>query len=204
MEVNTKERILQEALILFAQNGYMATSMSDIARKLDITKPALYKHYKSKQKIFDSIVERMNQMDHQRSEKYQMPEGTFQKMAESYNRTPLEKIKIFSEVQFRHWTEEDFSCNFRKMLTLEQYRNEEMNQLYQNYLAIGPIQFMTELFAEMLKEKGKEDNPKQVALDFYGPIFLLISMYDNAGEEKELLQLLKEHIEQFAKRLGFE
>ncbi|NLG03596.1 MAG: TetR/AcrR family transcriptional regulator [Clostridia bacterium] len=204
MEVNTKERILQEALVLFAQNGYMATSMSDIAKKLDITKPALYKHYKSKQEIFDSIVERMNQMDQLRAEKYQMPEGTFQKMAESYNRTPLEKIKIFSEVQFRHWTEEDFSCNFRKMLTLEQYRNEEMNQLYQNYLATGPIQFMTELFAEMLKEKGRKDNPKQVAMDFYGPIFLLISMYDLAGQEKELLQLLKEHIEQFAKRLGFE
>lgn len=200
MGTNTKERILQEALILFAQNGYIATSMNDIAKKLNITKPALYKHYKSKQDIFDNIVERMNQMDQQRAEKYQMPEGTIQKMAESYNQTPLEKIKTYSEAQFRHWTEDAFSCNFRKMLTLEQYRNEEMNQLYQHYLATGPIQFMVELFAEMLNEKGKKDNPEQVALDFYGPIFLLISMYDNADQENDLLQLLKEHIEQFAKR----
>ena len=31
---NTKERILEEALKLFSQNGYMGTSMSDIAAEL--------------------------------------------------------------------------------------------------------------------------------------------------------------------------
>ena len=48
-EKNTKEKILEEALKLFAQSGYMGTSMNDIASKLGVTKAALYKHYKSKQ-----------------------------------------------------------------------------------------------------------------------------------------------------------
>ena len=48
-EKNTKERILEEALRLFSQNGYMGTSMNDIAAKLGVTKAALYKHYESKQ-----------------------------------------------------------------------------------------------------------------------------------------------------------
>ena len=43
-----KERILEEALQLFSQNGYTGTSMNDIAAKLGVTKAALYKHYKSK------------------------------------------------------------------------------------------------------------------------------------------------------------
>ena len=51
-----KERILEEALQLFSQNGYTGTSMNDIATKLGVTKAALYKHYKSKQEILDSIV----------------------------------------------------------------------------------------------------------------------------------------------------
>ena len=51
-EKNTKEKILEEALKLFAQSGYMGTSMNDIASKLGVTKAALYKHYKSKQEIF--------------------------------------------------------------------------------------------------------------------------------------------------------
>ena len=38
-EKNTKERILEEALKLFSQSGYMGTSMNDIAVELGVTKP---------------------------------------------------------------------------------------------------------------------------------------------------------------------
>ena len=48
-EKNTKERILEEALKLFSQSGYMGTSMNDIAVELGVTKAALYNHYISKQ-----------------------------------------------------------------------------------------------------------------------------------------------------------
>ena len=67
MAADTKERILDAALALFAQNGYPGTSMRDIASTLGITKAALYKHYTGKQEILDSIVERMNQMIAHRS-----------------------------------------------------------------------------------------------------------------------------------------
>ena len=43
--------------------------MNDIAAELGVTKAALYKHYKSKQEILESIVERMNQMDAERAKK---------------------------------------------------------------------------------------------------------------------------------------
>jgi AcrR family transcriptional regulator len=62
---DTKENILQAALRLFAQDGYEAVSVSAIAAELGVTKPALYKHYKSKRDIFDHIVERMAEADMQ-------------------------------------------------------------------------------------------------------------------------------------------
>ena len=74
MAESTKERILRIALELFAQNGYLGTSMNDIAGQLGFTKAALYKHYASKQEILDKIVERMNKMDYERAEVYEMPE----------------------------------------------------------------------------------------------------------------------------------
>ena len=74
MAERTKERILETALELFAQNGYLGTSMNDIARQLGFTKAALYKHYTSKQEFLDKIVERMNKMDYERAESYEMPE----------------------------------------------------------------------------------------------------------------------------------
>lgn len=59
MAGETKERILEAALELFAQSGYSGTSMNDIAKQMGITKGALYKHYTGKQEILDRIVERI-------------------------------------------------------------------------------------------------------------------------------------------------
>ena len=53
---DTKERILMTALRLFARDGYEAVSVSAIAGELGMTKGALYKHYRNKRDIFDSIV----------------------------------------------------------------------------------------------------------------------------------------------------
>ncbi len=47
-----------------------------------------------------------------------------------YKDTALDKIKQFTKEQFLHWTEEEFPCRFRKMLTLEQYRDPDMAELF--------------------------------------------------------------------------
>ena len=48
----TKERILQVALKLFAQNGFEGTRMEKIAAEVGINKASLYFHFKSKEEIF--------------------------------------------------------------------------------------------------------------------------------------------------------
>ena len=69
---NRKEEILTVALHLFARDGYEAVSVSQIAGELDMTKGALYRHYKSKRDIFDCIVERMEQGDSEQAAEYDM------------------------------------------------------------------------------------------------------------------------------------
>ena len=149
MAGDTKERILETALELFAQNGYLGTSMNDIAGQLGFTKAALYKHYASKQEILDKIVERMNKMDYERAEAYEMPETEPDGFAEAYLHTPIQKIRTYSLAQFDHWTKEPFSSNFRKMLTLEQYRDPKLAQLHHDYLAGGPLEYMAAIFRKL-------------------------------------------------------
>lgn len=197
MEKNTKEKILEEALKLFAKSGYMGTSMNDIASQLGVTKAALYKHYSSKQEILDSIVERMNQMDLQRSKEYEMPEGDMEEVIEGYKNIALEKIKQYTKVQFLHWTEEEFSSCFRKMLTLEQYRSPEMSKLYQKYLAKGPLQYMETIFSGIV---DNSEEAKQLAINFYGPIFLLYSIYDGSENKQDVMKQLEVHVEGFSKQ----
>lgn len=199
-EKNTKERILDEALKLFSQSGYMGTSMNDIAARLGVTKAALYKHYKSKQEILDSIVSKMNELDEERVKQYEMPEGEMEEVIAGYKETAFNKIRQFTKVQFLHWTEEEFPCCFRKMLTLEQYREPQMAALYQNYLAEGPLSYIETLFAGLLGDIGEA---RQVALDFYGPIFLLYSIYDGAEDKQQAVVLLEQHVEHFAQRFRF-
>ena len=195
---STKEKILEEALKLFAQSGYMGTSMNEIASRLGVTKAALYKHYSSKQEILDSIVERMNQMDTERAKEYEMPDGDMEKVIAGYKNTALEKIRQYTKVQFLHWTEEEFSCCFRKMLTLEQYRDPEMAKLYQKHLAEGPLRYIEDVFSGMVESS---EEAKQLAMDFYGPIFLLYSIYDGAENKQEVVELVDEHVERFSRRL---
>lgn len=200
MSCETKEQIIKTALELFSQNGFLGTSMSDIASQLKITKGALYKHYESKQQILEQIIERMAKLDLERAKKYEMPETEQKKFAEAYIHIPTEKIRKYSIAQFRHWTEENFSAKFRKMLTLEQFRSKEMSDLYQNYLGTGPLEYMTKIFKKMTKSKPKA---RQLALEFYGPIFILYSVYDGAEEnaKKSVFVQLENHIKNFIERL---
>lgn len=198
MAGETKERILEAALELFAQSGYSGTSMNDIAKQLGITKGALYKHYTGKQEILDRIVERMNQMDYERAEEYEMPETEPDGFAEAYLHTPIGKIRSYSMAQFAHWTEEPFASNFRKMLTLEQYHDPKLEKLYHDYLATGPAEYMAAVFRKMT---DSDASAMQLALEFYGPMFLLYSVYDGAEDKSAVPALLEKHINRFIHRL---
>ncbi|MFF3919845.1 TetR/AcrR family transcriptional regulator [Streptomyces sp. NPDC001852] len=52
---NTRQRIQDVALELFAEQGYEKTSLREIAERLDVTKAALYYHFKTKEEIIVSV-----------------------------------------------------------------------------------------------------------------------------------------------------
>ncbi|MFD3442168.1 TetR/AcrR family transcriptional regulator [Streptomyces sp. NPDC058685] len=54
---NTRQRIQDVALELFAEQGYEKTSLREIAERLDVTKAALYYHFKTKEDIVISLFE---------------------------------------------------------------------------------------------------------------------------------------------------
>ncbi len=89
---DTKKSILLSALGLFARDGYEAVPVSAIAGELGITKGALYKHYKNKRDIFDSIVSRMERHDAERANEFQMPTGSVSNMEEEYLRVTVDRL----------------------------------------------------------------------------------------------------------------
>ncbi len=176
---NRKEEILIVALHLFARDGYEAVSVSQIAGELDMTKGALYRHYKSKRDIFDCIVQRMEQQDGEQASAYDMPEEEKEKMPEQYENVSMDDLVEYSKSMYEYWTEDDFASSFRKMLTIEQFRSKEMQNLYQQYLVAGPASYVKDLFDSM-----GFTNAKDQAVRFYAVIHFYYSLYDGA-EDKE-------------------
>ena len=179
--VGTKEDIMTAALHLFARNGYEAVSVSQIAGVLGMTKGALYRHYESKRDIFLHIVQRMERQDSERAKQNEVPEESIEKMPEEYQNVSVEDFVGYSKSMFEYWTEDDFASSFRKMLTLEQFKNEEMQKLYQQYLVAGPAEYVKDLFRNM-EVKNPEDN----AVKFYANMFFYYSMYDGATDKAKV------------------
>ena len=175
---NRKEEILIVALHLFARDGYEAVSVSQIAGELDMTKGALYRHYKSKRDIFDCIVQRMEQQDGEQATEYDMPEDEKEKMPEKYENVSLDDLVEYSKSMFEYWTEDDFASSFRKMLTIEQFRSEGMQKLYQQYLVSGPAGYVKDLFKNM-----KIKDPEENAVKFYANMFFYYNVYDGAADK---------------------
>lgn len=56
---STAERILDAAEDLFAEKGYAATSLGDVADRVGIRSPSLYNHFRNKEALYQAVLERL-------------------------------------------------------------------------------------------------------------------------------------------------
>ena len=201
----TKEKIMQMALKLFAERGFESVSTSMIAGELGITKGALYRHFQSKQEIFDSIIRKMYEQDEKQAEDNSVPVKEYEEDAESYKHTSLKDLCEFVNSQYLYWTENEFALLFRRMISLEQFKNEERRKLYQDTLALGPVQYSENLFREMIKNgqlnrEAKEFGARNLAMQLYAPLLLSIQLFDAGGNREKIKSDLRAITEEFAHR----
>ena len=127
-----------------------------------------------------------------------MPDEEYDTKPDAYENTSLQSIQKYTIEQFLFWTEDEFASRFRKMLTLEQYRNEEMAELYSQCIVAGPVAYMEDLFRELIQKGAlKDENPRQLAVEYYAPLFLFINMFDKSGKDEDYVEILRNHTEHF-------
>ncbi len=56
---STAQRILDAAEDLFAEKGYSATSLGDVADRVGIRSPSLYNHFKNKEALYEAVLDRL-------------------------------------------------------------------------------------------------------------------------------------------------
>ena len=201
---DTRQRIIEEALHLFASNGYDAVSVSQIAQAVGIKAPSLYKHFPSKRAIFDAIVEHMRQLDAEHAKQAEVP-GMDEEDAESEIDAPEPaKLRAFMVDRFRYWTEDGLAHDYRRMLTLEQYKSSENMAMYQKVLGSGPVAYIEDMLGAMLDEGLLSgDDPKRMAIELYAPFFLLVSAADaveSKNARRRVLDIFAKGVDDFMAR----
>lgn len=203
--MTTKERILEEALTLFSRKGYKGTSIKNIADAVGIKDSSLYKHFKSKREIFDTIVQNMKDRMEHLSEEIGLPtENDFAKAAKAYGELSLEGLLLLSEKTFHFYLTDDFVSRFWRVANMEQYQNTELYEIFRTIFMEESIAYQTQLFDAML-EKGifRQGNPQAMAMNFYAPIFFLLSKYNGMQEkEEEAQEILRRQVEEFYRIYG--
>ena len=194
--MTTKQKILNEALTLFSEKGYSAVYVGDIAAAVGIKAPSLYKHFKSKQEIFDSCVEVFSERMEQIRNELRLPGTTRADI--SYQTADTGKIIDIAIGLFMFYLKDDVAVKFRKMLMIERYHNPELNKLFEELFIIGAVKHEEKIFSDLIEAKIiREENPHIVALRFYTPIFYLLQKYDTHPDKteeakQELILMVKE------------
>ncbi len=202
--MDTKQRILDEALTLFSEKGYANVFVNDIAERVGIKAPSLYKHYKSKQAIFDAIIDEMNHRFEQQAQALSISGTDPAADAEVYKNMDEDHLVKLGNDLFTYYLHDSYTKRFRKMLTLEQFQNKELAGVYSQQYFDMPLSYQGMLLGLMVAQGLlATDNVPVMTLHFYAPIYMLLTVCDREPwREQEALRLMEEHIRQFDKLYG--
>ena len=197
--MNTKQKILDEALALFSEKGYANVFVGDIADRVGIKAPSLYKHYRNKQAIFDAIIDEMNHRFEEQAQAMQIDGTDASHDAGIYEQLSEDRLLEVGREFFLYYLHDDYNRRFRKMLTIEQFHDRNLAKVYSKLYIDAPLSYQGALFGFMaVSGILKTDNVEIMTLHFYAPIYFMLTVCDREPDrEGEMLKMLDEHIRQF-------
>lgn len=142
-----RTRILESAHRVFSQKGYREATMDEIAEGLGLSKPALYRYYKSKEELFREIFRLFNQ-------------ATAKALRESFKSGRLDGETFFALIDKWGWTP-----NLFLSAASEAPRNPKLRKILAEGYKTGVDLVAT--FIEELKNRGilrDEANSRQIAM----------------------------------------
>ena len=196
---DTKQRILNKALELFAAKGYDSVGVGEIAGAVGIKAPSLYNHFPGKQAIFDAIVEST-------AAQYEADTGKIDIHVEN----AVRDVPVFAEITAEGLFEKvrqifEYSLHnqrirrFRRMMTMEQFRSPELAALYSERYVDRVLAYHAGIFrALMASGEIRPQDPDTLAMMYTAPVLTLIAVCDRQPErEGECLEKLRKHVTLF-------
>ena len=177
MGKDTKERILAAALDLFSQNGYAGTNIRELSAALGLVKSSLYKHFESKEEIWDALLDSMIAYYGERF-------GSPKRLPPAPD--SLEGLVSMTMGMVDFTIHDEKVIKTRKLLTIEQFRDDRARALATKHFLTGLRDIFTPIFKSMM-DKGliRQEDPAMLAFAYTAPISALIHLCDREPEKRD-------------------
>ena len=190
--MSTKQKILDEALTLFAEKGYDGTGVDLIAERVGIKGPSLYKHYKGKEEILNALID----VAEERYEEMFGSEkniGKIPKDREEFIKVTMERISFTMR--------DPMIRKIRMLLVQEQFRNERISEVTTRHQLDGIQRMFAKIIKGMMDEGIiKNDDPELLAVELIAPAVLQIAKSDRQPQcEEECMEYIEKHMRHFCK-----
>lgn len=183
-------------MTLFSRNGYDGVSMRDIASAVGIKAASIYNYFAGKEELLDEIVLEMDRRYQQAGKN--IP-ATAEEAAIFFSQITTASLVYMASELFLYFLQDEYASRFRRLVTMEQFRNPRVLQVFLSHFIHDPLHFQAGLFQVLIQQgKFKPADSEIAALQFYAPIFLLLNQYDSTNDPSIALDALRRHVEQFA------
>lgn len=195
MAKTTKTEILEAALFIFARDGYDGTNIKDIAEAVGLVKSGIYKHYESKEAIWNAVIDMMEKYygEHMKSRKDSL---TIPQNVEELYQMTMGMVNFTIHDQKVILT--------RRILTKEQFRDNRVRELANRHFVYDLEGMFTKVFAGMMEKKIiKRCDPDTLAISYTAPISVLIRLCDrNPEKEPEVMEKIQKFVKLFISEYG--
>ena len=177
---NTRDIILQESLQLFAQKGYAAVSMRDIAASVGIKASSIYYYFKGKQELFDALIQQANEIKDMMRMNFMKALGNVGSVAEE----PFVQAGVFFLTGY--FQNPQISLLLR-VLECERLHNEEADKAWKSLVIHAPLEHQLEVFRILESRNELSDTNLEALAAEYQSIGLLAYFTGDIEQMKELL-----------------
>ena len=155
---DTRQRILDKALELFAARGYDSVSVGEIAAAVGIRAPSLYNHFPGKQAIFDAIVRSTAEQYEADTDKIDIHVQNVAQDIPVF--TEISEDALFEKVRqiFEYSLHNESISRFRRMMTIEQFRSPELAALCGAYSGL-PCRYFPRPYRRRRDTRGGSGRP---------------------------------------------
>ena len=177
--------IQEDALELFSQKGFDSASVRDIAGKIGIKDSSLYFHYKNKQAILDSLIDKFITISEQMM-------SLLDGIIESITTIDDESFCAITEQYVERYFLNDFISRFIMVMNHERSHNQRLRKEYIYWCIKKPIEFQM-IVIKRLQDIGylKMFDAQYITLEYYAPIFMFFNLYlghDYTETDKKLFK----------------